>query len=150
MVSTRSTSLAAVTSSCMSYIWVILNADFQENKHRIGLEFSRLVLICTAGPKKVENTSTLLSSRLRITGSNWNRQLVPKAHARVQFCSDPVRSHACFPEWKSALKWNIIYFHTENPHKRLTVGPNIITLDKFLEKKVIFNSPDGITSENFA
>ncbi len=29
---------------------------------------------------------------------------VPKAHARVQFCSDPVRSHAYFPEWKPILK----------------------------------------------
>ena len=26
----------------------------------------------------------------RFKVSNWNRKLVPKAHARVQFCSDPV------------------------------------------------------------
>ena len=44
-----------------------------------------------------------LSSGLRITGSNWNRKLAPKDHARSQFCSDPVRSHAYFPEWKSVL-----------------------------------------------
>ncbi len=51
--------------------------------------------------KKVQNTSTFYH---RITGSNWNRKLVPKAHARVQFYSDPVRSHAYFPEWKPALR----------------------------------------------
>ncbi len=36
-------------------------------------------------------------------GSIWNRKLVPKAHARVQFCSDLVRSHVYFPERKPAL-----------------------------------------------
>ncbi len=51
--------------------------------------------------KKVENTSTLYH---RIIGSNWNRKLVPKAHSRGQFCSDPVLSHAYFPEWKPALR----------------------------------------------
>ena len=51
--------------------------------------------------KKVENTTTLYH---RIIGSNWSRKLVPKAHARFQFCSDPVRSHAYFPEWKPALR----------------------------------------------
>ena len=37
--------------------------------------------------KKVGNTSTLY---LWITGSNWNRKLVLKVHARVHFCSDPM------------------------------------------------------------
>ena len=81
----------------------------QENKHRIGSDWTFSILyIHTAGPKKVGNTSTLYH---RITGSNWNRKLVPKAHARVQFCSDPVRSHAYFPEWKPAftLKYRIIF-----------------------------------------
>ena len=43
--------------------------------------------------KKNRKYFSSLSSGLRITGSNWNRKLVTKAHARVQFCSDPVRSH---------------------------------------------------------
>ena len=51
-------------------------------------------IIYTAGPKKVENTSTLYHPGC---GSNWNRKLVPKAHARVQFCSDPALM------WKPAL-----------------------------------------------
>ncbi len=56
--------------------------------------------------KKVENTTTLYR---KIIGSNWNRKLIPKAHARFQFCSDPVRSHAYFPEWKPALSvWTIV------------------------------------------
>ncbi len=39
-------------------------------------------------------------------GTNWNRNLVRKAHSRAEFCSDPVRSHAYFPEWKLAInKW---------------------------------------------
>ncbi len=50
--------------------------------------------------KKVENTSTLY---LWITVSKWNRKLVRKAHARVQFCSDVFRSRAYFPEWKPAF-----------------------------------------------
>ena len=39
-----------------------------------------------------------LLSELRITGLSCNRKLVPKAHARVQFFYDLVRSHAYFPE----------------------------------------------------
>ena len=34
--------------------------------------------------------------------------MVPRAHARFQFCSDPVRSHAYFPEWKPAAHAQII------------------------------------------
>ena len=49
----------------------------------------------------MENTTTLYHG---IIGSNWNRKLVPKAHARFQFCSDPVRSHAYFPDWKPAFR----------------------------------------------
>ncbi len=48
----------------------------------------------------LKNTTTLYH---RIIGSNWNRKLVPKAHARFQFCFDPVRSNAYFPEWKAAF-----------------------------------------------
>ena len=76
---------------------------FPLRKITIGSDFFHLVLSAPPDQKKVENTSTLLSSGLRIIGSNWNRKLVPKAHARVQFCSDPVRSHAYFPLWKPAL-----------------------------------------------
>ena len=31
------------------------------------------------------------------------KELAPKAHVQVKFCSDPVRSEDYFPEWKSAL-----------------------------------------------
>ena len=70
----------------------------QENKHRTGL-FS-ILYYPHRRTKKVENTSTLYH---KITGSNWNRKFAPKAHANVQFCYDPVRSHTNFPEWKPAL-----------------------------------------------
>ncbi len=79
---------------------VLRPVSTQENKHRIGLDCFPSCIIHTAGPKKLKNTSTLFH---RIIGSNWNRKLVPKANARVQFCSDPVRSHAYFPEWKPAF-----------------------------------------------
>ena len=53
----------------------------QENKHRIGSDWTFFILYYPQHrTKKVENTSTLY---LWITGSNWNRKLVPKAHARV-------------------------------------------------------------------
>ena len=51
--------------------------------------------------KKVEIISNLYYPGWRIKGSNWNRKL---GCVRVQFCSDPVRSHAYFPEWQSVLK----------------------------------------------
>ena len=75
-----------------------------ENKHRIGLDFSPSCTIRTAGPKKVENTSTLyhLDCGSQVQTETENRHQKPM-HARVQFCSDPVRSHAYFPEWKPAL-----------------------------------------------
>ena len=75
----------------------------QDKKHRIGLDFFPFCIIRTAGPKKLKIYLNSLSSGLRITGSNWNRKLLPKAHAQVQFCSDPARSDAYFPKWKSAL-----------------------------------------------
>ena len=31
------------------------------------------------------------------------KELAPKAHVQVKFCSDPVRSEDYFPEWKPAL-----------------------------------------------
>ncbi len=73
----------------------------QENKHRIGSDwtFSNLYYPHRR-TKKVENTSTFCH---RIVGSNWNRKFAPKAYSLVQFCSDPVRSHAYFPEWKPAF-----------------------------------------------
>ena len=73
----------------------------QEHKHQIGLDFFPSCIVRTAGPKKVENTST--NYQWRITGSKWNRKLVAKPHARVQFCYDLVRSHVYFPEWEPAL-----------------------------------------------
>ncbi len=65
---------------------------------RIGLFF--ILYYPHRWMKKVENTTTLYH---RIIVSNWNRKLVPKAYARFQFCSNPVRSHAYFLEWKPAL-----------------------------------------------
>ena len=38
-----------------------------------------------------------------VLSTRWKPQMVPKAHARLQFCSYPVRSHAYFFEWKSVL-----------------------------------------------
>ena len=32
------------------------------------------------------------------------KELTPKAHSQVKFCSDPVRSEDYFPEWKPAFK----------------------------------------------
>ena len=62
----------------------------QESKHRIGLDFFPSCIIRTAGPKKTPKYFNSLSFGLRITGSNWNRALVLKAYARVQFCSGPI------------------------------------------------------------
>ena len=30
-----------------------------------------------------------------------SKELAPKAHVQVKFCSDPVRSEDYFPEWKT-------------------------------------------------
>ncbi len=58
----------------------------QESKHRIGSDWTFSILYYPhRQTKKVENTSTLYPSGLQITGSTWNRKLVPKL---VQFCSD--------------------------------------------------------------
>ena len=54
-------------------------------------------IIHTAGPKKVENNSTLYH-----WGSNWNRKLVPKPMSGFNFV--PIRSDAYFPEWNLALR----------------------------------------------
>ena len=71
----------------------------QENKHRIGLDS-----FPPCNPyrwmKKIENTTTPYH---RIIGSNWNRKLVQKAHARFQFCSDLVRSHVYFLIWSDPM-----------------------------------------------
>ncbi len=96
--------------------WLRFNQGFQQalrtllckgrfplRKKRIGSDRTGLFSILYyphRQTKKVESTLTLYHM---IIGSNWNRKLVPKAHARVQFCSDPVRSHGYFPEWKPAL-----------------------------------------------
>ncbi len=76
-----------------------LSEDFcevsnQKNKHSIGSDWTFFHLVLSAPyrrTKKVEIISTLYYLGWRITGSNWNRKLAPKAHARVRFCSDPVR-----------------------------------------------------------
>ncbi len=75
------------------------NIGSDRNQHRIGLFQS--CIIYTAGPEKVENTSTLYHPGC---GSNWNRKFVPKAHARVQFCSDPMLIN--FPAFMSIILCN--------------------------------------------
>ncbi len=45
-----------------------------------------------------------LSFGLRITGLKWNRKLVPTAHARSRFCSNPVRSGGIFIYSRSARR----------------------------------------------
>ncbi len=61
----------------------------QENKHRIGLDFFPSYIIHIAGPKKLK-IFQLFIIQVAVTGSSRNRKLVPKAHARVKFCSDPM------------------------------------------------------------
>ena len=85
--------------------------------------------------KKVESTLTLYH---RIIGSNWNRKLVLKAHARVQFCSDPVRSHAYFPEWKSALS-------VVNVLTGIVARIYDSTINRFLVPLLDFNNNPGPT-----
>ena len=77
----------------------------QENKHRIGLDFFPSCIIHTAGPKNVENTSTLYHPGLRITGSNWTENWYRKPNMRG--FNFEFRSDAYFPEWKSAFMFNI-------------------------------------------
>ena len=82
-------------SVCKHSVSSLRPVSAQENKHRIELECTfPSCIIHTAGPKKLKIYFNSLSSGLRITGLNWNRKLVPKALAQIQFCSDPVRSHA--------------------------------------------------------
>ena len=84
------------SSACILCV-IRVNAGFHSGKYALdqtGL-FSILYYPAHCRIKKVESTSTLYHS---ITGSNWNRKFLPKAHARVQFCSDTVRSHAYFLE----------------------------------------------------
>ncbi len=91
-----------MASSNMSYniLVVFLKAGFHLEKYKASdWTFFHLVL---PGQKSWKHFKSL-SSGMRITDLNWNRKLSPKAHARVQFCSDPVRCHAYFPEWKSAV-----------------------------------------------
>ena len=89
----------------------------QENKHRIGLDFFPSCIIHTAHQKSWKYFNSL-SIGLQIIGSNWNRKLVAKANARVQFCSVSVRSDAYFPEWKSALTLHMSAMATKEsqPH----------------------------------
>ncbi len=86
---------------------------FPLRKITIGSDWSFFHLVLSAPPdQKVENTSTLYHPGC---GSNRNRKLVPKAHARVQYCSNPVRSDAYFPEWKPALTPQVrIKIHTKS------------------------------------
>ena len=81
------------------FILYILKAGFHSGKYGSDRTFS-ILYYPHRRTKKVENTSTLY---LWITVSKWNRKLVRKAHARVQFCCDVFRSRAYFPEWKPAL-----------------------------------------------
>ena len=90
--------------------------SFPLRKITIGSDWTFSILyypLCQT--KKVENTSTLYHPGC---GSNWNRKLVPKAHARVQFCSNPVRSDAYFPEWKPALTPQLESKYTRNLSSR--------------------------------
>ena len=81
--------------------WPLRPVSTQENKHRIGSDWTFSILYYPhRWTKKVESTSSLYHPGC---GSNWNRKLIAKAHARVQFCSDPVRSDAYFSEWKLAF-----------------------------------------------
>ncbi len=56
-------------------------------------------IIHTAGRKKLKILQ-LFIIRVAITGSNWSRKLVLKAHVAGSIL---FRSHAYFPEWKSVF-----------------------------------------------
>jgi hypothetical protein len=68
----------------------------------MGLDFFPSYITHTAGPKKLKILQLFI---IRIADHRFKleQKIAPKAHARVQFCSDPVRSHAYFPEWNSAF-----------------------------------------------
>ncbi len=89
------------------YLSTLRPVSTQENKHGIRSDWTLSILYYShCRTKKFENTLTLYH---RIIGLNWKRKFVPKP--RVIFCSDPVRSHAYFPEWKLAFtNYLSIYF----------------------------------------
>ena len=60
----------------------------QENSPQIGPD--RKVADREVGGSQVQNCFKL------------GKELASKAHVRVKFCSDPVRSEDYFPEWKPA------------------------------------------------
>ncbi len=64
----------------------------QENKDRIGLGFFHLVLWTPPDQEKLKILQFLI---IRF-GDQTGTERAPKAHARVQFCSNPVRSDALF------------------------------------------------------
>ena len=43
------------------------------------------------------------------------KELAPKAHVQVKFCSDPVRSEDYFPEWKPAFRPLQLSYAAANP-----------------------------------
>ncbi len=98
---------SVITSSrtiCLCIIVLCSQGQFPFRKMSIGSDCMGLFFILYYLHRRTEKVETTLTLYHRIIGSNWNKKLVPKAHARVQFYSDPVRSHAYFPEWKPALR----------------------------------------------
>ncbi len=80
----------------------------QENKDRIGLDSFPSCIIHTAGPKKLKILQLFNIGSYRFKLEQKIATVSPFADS---FCSDPVQSHAYFPEWKQAFK------HTYNfPH----------------------------------
>ncbi len=83
----------------------------QEEKHWIGLGAFPSCIIHTARPKKLKILQLFIIGSC--IGSNLNSKLIPKAHARVQFYSGSVRSHAYFPEWKPTLTITVLLLYTD-------------------------------------
>ena len=75
---------------------------------KLDWTFFHLVLSTLPDQNKLKILQLYISSWLQITGSHWNRKFGPKICAYVLFCSNPVRSHAYFPEWKSAFRHRLL------------------------------------------
>ncbi len=75
----------------------------EENKHGIGLDFFASCISRSAGQKKLKMLQRFI---IRVADHRFKleQKIGTEAHARVQFCSDSVRSHAYFPWSKSAFR----------------------------------------------
>ncbi len=64
----------------------------------------------------------VIGSRVQTRIQNWDRKPI---HG-VLFCSDPVRSHAYFPEWKPSFKKirEVLVYERKHHHKENGIALN--------------------------